>query len=833
MMKTHKFLIGRFTALLLTFCLIATLVPLTAFAAGTPITGVSLTNNSIPENITADMKITADMQSANCGTTGCSVTAAEWNVTRHEDGSTPDNTAITVDTTLGTGDTICQTLTVTAVDGYEFDESLDNNKEAVTFNGRQATNVTLWDMDNDGDKELIVGIEYIVQAGDNQPGGGENQPAQGNRFEIALDDVALDGTLPAELGTVHYGVFTPTDDEGYNDVHNFVSLDTDIDDTNNAVTLTKGNTGGNQPRVKYTYNVTESYLFMIYVQPAEGKTVTIQADNAGQMSTVGSYTEPTTLEVPAGAFYRISFSDAGSQPGGGDGRPFPDESGTDAAASANAIKVRFADRNDNSLYYDKFHADTTAGVMGTVQYSYDGTYWYEFSKERVTTDDNLYWHSQGEAENKVHTYYFGDNSNVQLKLTAGDVSCDALNGKLTNGTVYTLNASTTYTLKHDDGVRNIMWSDDSQDADARVEHGKVIIEKAVIGDENALISGGQFGQQGNKGYVGIKGGATVTVKLIPDYGYQVSALELNGQRLTPDTEEATYTFTMPDTNLHLAVIFEESSDEINATSDGVNGGSITGGENVIDSGNLRLSVINSTMTDTQKAQMQNSTAAKNTDILSYLEVDLEKFVNKGNSGEEWSEDLEELSNKIKITLNVGTTLDANKTYVVVREHNGVYEQIPAVYDKEAGTLTFESDKFSDYALATVSSVNPTHTHSYGNWKHDGTNHWKECSCGDKSDVAVHDFKLVVDKEATASAAGSKHEECKICGYKRPAVTIPATGSTKASKPEESNPNTNADDTKNPQTGDNSNMSLWFALLFISFGGVIGTTVYNRNKKSAR
>lgn len=86
--------------------------------------------------------------------------------------------------------------------------------------------------------------------------------------------------------------------------------------------------------------------------------------------------------------------------------------------------------------------------------------------------------------------------------------------------------------------------------------------------------------------------------------------------------------------------------------------------------------------------------AKSTDILSYLEVDLEKFVSKGNSDGEWTEDLEELSDKIKIILNVGTDLDANKTYVVVREHEGVYEQIPAVYDKTAGTLTFESDKFS-------------------------------------------------------------------------------------------------------------------------------------------
>ena len=37
-------------------------------------------------------------------------------------------------------------------------------------------------------------------------------------------------------------------------------------------------------------------------------------------------------------------------------------------------------------------------------------------------------------------------------------------------------------------------------------------------------------------------------------------------------------------------------------------------------------------------------------------------------------------------------------------------------------------------------------------------------------------------------------------------------------------------TKSPQTGDNSNLALWFAVLFISGGAVIGTTVKSRKKK---
>ena len=126
-------------------------------------------------------------------------------------------------------------------------------------------------------------------------------------------------------------------------------------------------------------------------------------------------------------------------------------------------------------------------------------------------------------------------------------------------------------------------------------------------------------------------------------------------------------------------------------------------------------------------------------------------------------------------------------------------------------------------IETNPATGGEHTHSYGSdWKNDATNHWHECSCGDKADKAAHDFKWVVDKEATATQKGSKHEECRVCGYKKAAVEIPATGTpTEPGKPTDSD---------SPQTGDNSNMILWIALLFVSGGAVIGITVYSKKKK---
>lgn len=118
------------------------------------------------------------------------------------------------------------------------------------------------------------------------------------------------------------------------------------------------------------------------------------------------------------------------------------------------------------------------------------------------------------------------------------------------------------------------------------------------------------------------------------------------------------------------------------------------------------------------------------------------------------------------------------------------------------------------------------THNYGtDWKYDSTNHWHECSCGDKSDLTAHSFKWLVDKEATATEKGAKHEECTVCGYKKAAVEIPATGSGNGSADRTAKPS----NTSSPQTGDNSNMFLWIALLFVS-GGVLTALGITGKKK---
>lgn len=64
----------------------------------------------------------------------------------------------------------------------------------------------------------------------------------------------------------------------------------------------------------------------------------------------------------------------------------------------------------------------------------------------------------------------------------------------------------------------------------------------------------------------------------------------------------------------------------------------------------------------------------------------------------------------------------------------------------------------------IDKLPPDHEHDYGTaWKSDEQSHWKECSCGERSEESPHSFIWVTDIEPTQETEGSKHEECITCG----------------------------------------------------------------------
>ena len=202
--------------------------------------------------------------------------------------------------------------------------------------------------------------------------------------------------------------------------------------------------------------------------------------------------------------------------------------------------------------------------------------------------------------------------------------------------------------------------------------------------------------------------------------------------------------------------------------------------------------------------------------------------------------------KIETTYNLTTqvnggngTISASKAGLAAGSHETVVFTPDSGYEIDTVTVNGVKVEVLSNTLEVIMDADKTvivtyksipHIHNHGaDWKSDADNHWHECPCGDRKDTAAHTFKWVIDKEATATTRGSKHEECTVCGYKKAAVEIPATGS--AAKP--SDQTDNLGNTTSPKTGDSSNLVLWSALLFISGGAAIGTTVVSRKKKHNR
>lgn len=209
------------------------------------------------------------------------------------------------------------------------------------------------------------------------------------------------------------------------------------------------------------------------------------------------------------------------------------------------------------------------------------------------------------------------------------------------------------------------------------------------------------------------------------------------------------------------------------------------------------------------------------------------------------------------------------------------------------TITIHAAQTDIYAAAET-SYQLVISHKYSDtYKADDETHWRECACGEKTDVNNHaddnkdhkcdlcgktlsehtggtatckdkakcevcgesygeldannhtDLKHIEAKAATKTSEGNiEYWYCEGCGkyYKDAKATqeitkaqtvtakIPSDNNTSAGGSTGNNNKPSSNATISPQTGDNSNLTLWIALLLASGGAVTATTVYGRKKK---
>ena len=155
---------------------------------------------------------------------------------------------------------------------------------------------------------------------------------------------------------------------------------------------------------------------------------------------------------------------------------------------------------------------------------------------------------------------------------------------------------------------------------------------------------------------------------------------------------------------------------------------------------------------------------------------------------------------------------------------------------EKGETTYTAVFESDWAVTQTKVLEDVEMipHSYGTeWEADETGHWHMCAvCKAKADEESHTFEWIVDKEATDTQAGSRHQECTVCGYALAAVEIPPLEKPEEPEqpipPQTEKPAAQPSRSTTPQTGDAGNTLPW-ALLCVAAAGV-GAAFYTKRKQ---
>lgn len=260
-----------------------------------------------------------------------------------------------------------------------------------------------------------------------------------------------------------------------------------------------------------------------------------------------------------------------------------------------------------------------------------------------------------------------------------------------------LDGSGSQHIQIDKKVNTITWAYDDvrYGKDAYLEHGTAEII-AVNGTPVAKLpkDPDNFATNaGNKdgGHFAAVPGAKITIKLTPDYGYQLSGVQLNGgATLEAQKEVSTFTFTMPDTNVHFKGIFTKSEDAVVTTGNTVKNAAIANGANATNSGNLELKVSDNTNYNTAAATTLVSDAV----AAEAVDLSLNQVVSKGN-GTNWETGITEFEKPITLSLAL-KDYDANYDYTVVRNHNGKLTALDTTAIN--GTVSFATNQFSTYVI---------------------------------------------------------------------------------------------------------------------------------------
>lgn len=411
-------------------------------------------------------------------------------------------------------------------------------------------------------------------------------------------------------------------------------------------------------------------------------------------------------------------------------------------------------------------------------------------------------------------------------------------------------------------VGNFLWTyADENQGDDYINHGRMELLNVNYNgrdyspdDLNNPGTAIDWSQDENGGSAVLPVDAVVTVKLIPDYGYQLTSFGINGGNFGNGDEQSVFTFEIKPGNAHLGAHFTPVEDKVTSSAVSVTSGIIELGSGLSGgSAQLEISDAEHALSDEKLAEFE--AAAGNYTITDYLNLDLYNVYYKGSTDADdvWKNEVNTLNDKATISVSLaasplGDTVNPSDMVIIHNIHNGEdFETIPVdSYDSETNTITFKTDSFSTYAIATTevkeTSIPPVYKFLEG-----ANDAWTQNSEGTLTFRANGDFSkftgvkvddTLIDVKNYTAVSGStvitlKADYLKALSVGTHKLTVVyADGECSANfaiKATQTENGGGSDSEKSPQTGDNSDVLLWTALLFVSGAGLFGTTVCGKKR----
>ena len=205
-------------------------------------------------------------------------------------------------------------------------------------------------------------------------------------------------------------------------------------------------------------------------------------------------------------------------------------------------------------------------------------------------------------------------------------------------------------------------------------------------------------------------GSWVTMKIEPEYGYQVKSFELGSQSIRIG-ETSVFSFQIGKGNFHIGAHVEKQSDDTKVETEAVKEAGIQLAEGTLDAGSARLYVEDADVSDEKAAEFDEYAEENGYAISAILDINMSQvfFKGTGNSDDVWANPMEELETPAQI----GLELEGYHGEMISLLHNihdgDEYEEIPLTYDEELDMYVGEVSGFSNFAIAEkeITNSHPT------------------------------------------------------------------------------------------------------------------------------